>query len=82
MPETMKLHGSAKTKITKDRNGKNVPCLEITEVLLVYSNTANNDCSQDSRILYIFVSNKLFGQLLDTSFENFIFLKIFNSEFS
>ena len=78
----MKLHGSAKTKITKDRNGKNVPCLEITEVLLVYSNTANNDSSQDSRILYIFVSNKLFGQLLDTSFENFIFLKIFNSEFS
>ena len=35
-PETMKLFGSNKSKITKDNNGKNVPYLEITEVVLCY----------------------------------------------
>ena len=33
------------------------------------------------RVLYTFVPNKSFGQLLDISLENFIFLKTFNSEF-
>ena len=33
-PETMKLLGSNKGKITKDKNGKNVRHLEITEVIL------------------------------------------------
>ena len=36
---------------------------------------------QDSRVLYTFIPNKLFGQLLDISPENFIFLKTLNSEF-
>ena len=31
-PETMKLLESTKNKITKDKNGKNMPHLEITEV--------------------------------------------------
>ena len=35
-----------------------------------------------SRVLYTFVPNKSFGQLLDISPKNFIFSKIFNSEFS
>ena len=35
-PETMKLLGSTENKITKDKNGENVPHLEITEVLLVH----------------------------------------------
>ena len=42
-PETMKLLGSTKNKITKDKNGENVPHLEITEVLLVHCNIFNND---------------------------------------
>ena len=33
MPETIKLLGSTKHKITKDKNGENVPHLEITEVV-------------------------------------------------
>ena len=33
-PETMKLLGSTKSKITKAENGENVPYLEITEVVL------------------------------------------------
>ena len=34
--------------------------LEITEVVLVQCNIANNDYQQDSRVLYVFVPNKLF----------------------
>ena len=41
-PETMKLLGSTKNKITKDKNGENVPHLEITEVVLVHCNIVNN----------------------------------------
>ena len=78
----MKLFGSTKSKITKDKNGENVSHLEITEVVLVHCNIVNNDYQQDSRVLYTFIPNKLFGQLLDISPKKFIFLKTFNSEFS
>ena len=74
MPEMMKLFGSNKSKITKDETGENVPRLEITEV---HCNVVNNyDYQQDSRVSYIFVPNKSFGQLLDTSPKNFFNLKI------
>ena len=80
-PETMELPGSAKNKITKDKNGENVLHLEITEVVLVYCNIVNNDYQRDSRISYTFVPNKPFGSLLEISPTNHIFLKTFNSEF-
>ena len=68
-------------KITKDKNGKNVPYLEITEIILVHCNIVNVDCQQDSRVLYTFVPNKPFGSLLEIAQSNFIFLEIFKSEF-
>ena len=52
-PETMKLLGSTETKITKDRNGENVPHLEMVELLLVNCNLVNNDYQEDSRMLCI-----------------------------
>ena len=57
----MKLLGSTKIKITKDKNGKNVPHLEITKVILVHCNIVNNDYQQDSNVIYAFVPNKPFG---------------------
>ena len=69
-PETMKLLGSTNSKITKNENGENVPNLEITEVILAHCNIVNNDYQQDSRVLYTFAPNKLFGQLLDISPKN------------
>ena len=75
----MKLLGSTKNKITKDKSGENVPHLEITEVVLLHCNIVNNDYQQDSRILYTFVPNKPFGSLLGISPANHIFLKAFNS---
>ena len=73
--ETMKLLGSTKNKITKDKNGENVPHLEITEVILVHCNMVYNDYQHDSRVLYTFVPNKSFGSLLDISPSNHIFFK-------
>ena len=78
----MKLLGSTENKITKNKNGENVPYLEITEVVLVHCIIANNGYQQDSRVLYTFVPNKPFGSLLEISPTNHIFLKTFNSEFS
>ena len=80
-PETMKLLGSTESKITKDKNGENVPHLEIFELILVHCYLVNNDYQQDSRTLYTFVPNKPFGSLLKISPANHIFLKTFNSEF-
>ena len=73
----MKLLGSTKSKITKDENGENVFHLEITEVALVHCNIVNNGYQQDSRVLYSFVLNKSFGQLLDIPPTTFIFLITF-----
>ena len=77
----MKLLESTKRKITRDENGENVPHLEITEVILVHYNIVNNDYQQDSRVLFIFIPNKSFSQLLDISPKTFIFWKSFDSEF-
>ena len=79
--ETMKLLGSTESKITKDKNGENVPHLEVVELVLVHCNLVNNDYQQDSRILYTFVPDKAFGSLLEISPKNHVFLKTFNSEF-
>ena len=83
MPETMKLLGSTVSKITKDKNGENVPHLEVVELVLIHvlNIVLNNDCQQDSRILFTFVPNKTFGSLLENSTTNHVFLKTFNSEF-
>ena len=79
LKKTIKLLGSDENEIIKDKS-ENVPHLEITEVVLVHCNIANNDYQQDSRVLYTFDPNKPFGSLLEISPTNHIFLKTFNSE--
>ena len=61
----MELHGSIQNEKKIEKNGKNVPHLDTTEVVLVHFNIVNNDYQQDSRVLNIFVPNKLFGILLE-----------------
>ena len=77
----MTLLGSTESKTIKDKNGENVPYLEITGVVLVHCNIVNDDYQQDSRVLYMFIPNKPFGSLLESSPTNHIFLKSFNSEY-
>ena len=60
---------------------KSVPHLEIVELVLVHCNLVNNVYQQDSKILYTFVPNKIFGSLSEISPTNQDFLKTFNSEF-
>ena len=80
-PETMKLLESAESKITKDKNGENIPHLVIVKLVLVHCNLVSNDYQEHSRILFTFVPNKTFGSLLEISLTNHVFLKKFNSEF-
>ena len=61
---------------------ENTPYLQITEVVLIRCNLDNNSDLQNSRVLYKFAHNKSFGESLDISAENFIFLKTFDSRFS
>ena len=62
--KTMKLLGNTKIKITKNKNGENVPDLL---VVLVHCNIVNNHYQHDSRVLYTFIPDNFFGQLLDIS---------------
>ena len=77
----MKLLGSIKSRITKDKNVESVPHLEIAQLVLVHCNLVNNDYQQDSRILYIFVPNEPFGSFFEISPRNHIILKTIDSEF-
>ena len=61
-PKIMKLLGRTYSKIRKDKNGENVPFLEIIEVVLIHCTVFNNSYEQNSRALYTIVPNKAFGQ--------------------
>ena len=54
----MKLLASTKTKIAKDKNGKNVSCFEINELVLIHCNVVNNSYQQNSRAcIHLFLIN-------------------------
>ena len=75
----IKLLGSTKSEITKNENCEIDLHLQVFEAVLVHCNIVNDDYQQDLRVLYTFVPNKSFGQLLDISPTNFILLKNFYS---
>ena len=77
----MELLRSTENKISKNKNGENVPHLQMTEVVLVHCNIFNNDYQHDSSILYTFVPNKPFVSVVEISPTNHIFLKTLDSEF-
>ena len=77
-PETMKLLGSTTDKITKDKDGENVPHLEITEVALINCDIVKNKYQRNSRVLTTFVPNEPSGQLLDISPKKIYIFKNFS----
>ena len=81
-PETMKFLGGTKKVVNKDKNGENVPKLEIVEVVLVHCNLVKNDYQHASKVLFSFVPNKKFGQLLNISPHVFTMMNTINTEFS
>ena len=81
-PETMKLLGSTKNIVDKDKNSENVPKLESVEVVLVHCNLVKNDYQHASKVLFSFAPNKQFGQLLNISPNVFTMMNTVNTEFS
>ena len=77
----MKLLESTKKDIDKDKNVEDVPKLESVEVVLVHCNFVNNNYQQASKVLFTFVPNKQFGQLITISPHSLTMLKTTNSEF-
>ena len=81
-PETMKLLGSTKKVVDKDKNGENVPKLESVEVVLIHCNLVKNNYQHTSMVLFTFVPNKEFGQLINISPHAFTMMNTVNNEFS
>ena len=80
--ETMKLSGSLSDTIDGDKNSELVPKLESVDLVLVHCNLVNNSYEQASKVLFTFVPNKKYGQLITVSPETLIILKTVNTEFS
>ena len=79
--ETMKLLGSTKKDVDQDKDGEDVPKLESVEVVLVHCNLVNNNYEQTSKVLFTFVINKQFGQLINISPHSLKMLSTKNTEF-
>ena len=80
--ETMKLLESTKKVVDKDENSENVPKLESVEVVLVHCNLVKNDYQHTSKVLFSFVLNKQFGQLINISPHSLTMMNTVNTEFS
>ena len=80
--ETIILLGSTSSIIDADKSSENVSRLENVEVVLVHCNLVNNSYQQASRVLFTFVPNKQYGQLISISPHSLVFLKAMNTEFS
>ena len=79
--ETMQLLGSSKKDIDKNKDGEIVPRLETAEVVLVHCNLVNNSYQQASKVLFTFLPNKQFGQLITITPHSSAMLKTSNAEF-
>ena len=78
----MKLLGSTKKDVAKDKNGEIAPKLESAEVVLVHCNLVKNDYQHTSKVLFSFVPNKLFGQSINISPHSLTMMNTINTEFS
>ena len=81
-PVTMKLLGSTKKDVDKDKHGENVSKLESVVVVLVRCNLVKNDYQHTSKVLFAFVPNKQFWQLINISPHSLTMMNAVNAEFS
>ena len=77
----MKLLGSTKKDVDKDKDGEDVLKLESFEVVLLHCNLVNNSYQQAYKVLFTFVPNKQFDQLITISPHLLTMLKAINAEF-
>ena len=81
-PETMRLLGSTKKDVDSDKNSENVPKLESVEIVLVHCNLIKSDYQHTSKVLFSFVPNKQFEQLINISPHSLMMMNTINTEFS
>ena len=80
--ETMRLLGSSSDTIDGDKNSELVPKLESVDLVLVHCNVVNNNYQQASKVLFTFVPNEKYDQLITVSPETLIMLKTVKTEIS
>ena len=78
----MRLLGSTKKDVDSDKNSENVPKLESVEVVLVHCNLVKNDYQHTSKVLFSFVPNKQFGQLINISPHSLTMMNTVNTKYS
>ena len=79
---TMRLLGSTKKDVDADKNSENVPKLESAEVVLVHFSLVKNDYQHSLKVLFTFVPNKQFSQLINISPNTLTMMNTVNIEFS
>ena len=77
----VKLLASTKKDADQDKDGEDVPKLESVKVVLVHCNLVNNNYQQASKVLFTFVPNKQFGQLINIAPDSLTMLSTTNTEF-
>ena len=82
LKKAMQLLGSSKKDIDKNKDGEIVPRLETVKVVLVHYYLVNNNYQQASKVLFTFVPNKKFGQLITITPHSLTMLETTNAEFS
>ena len=81
IPKTMRLSGSRKKDFDGNKNCKNVTKLEYVQVVLVHCHLVNNNYQQASKVLFTYVPNKQFGQLINIVAHSLTMLSTTNTEF-
>ena len=77
----MKLPGSTKKDVDKEKDGENVPKLESVEIVLVHCILVKNDYQHTSKVLFTFAPNKQFGQLINILPHSLTMMNTVNTEF-
>ena len=78
----MKVIGSTKKDVDSYKNSENVPKLESVKVVLVHCNLVKNDYQHTSKVLFSFVPNKQFGQVINILPHSLTMMNTVNTEFS
>ena len=78
----MSLLGSTKKDVDKDKDGENVAKLESVKFVIVHCNSVRNDYQHTSKVLFTFVPNKQFGQLINILPHSLTMVSTVNTKFS
>ena len=68
-------------RFDQDRDQENIPKLEYVEVVLIHCNLVNNNYQHTSKVLFMFVTDKQFGQLINIASHSLTILKTNKAEF-